>query len=69
MRNEGRAGNEPLGLKQPIDAGLGDVDLLAVGEGHGQLAGTKLGLVESQFEDLVAHVIGNAVPDALGARL
>src|SRR5258705_2695113 len=63
--DESRRGDEAARLQEPIDAGFRDEGALAIGEGNGDLAGGEIGLVECQRDNLLAHVVGDAVPDAL----
>jgi hypothetical protein len=64
-----RRGDEPLGLQDAIDAGFGDEGLLGVGEGDGNLARREFRPIECPLDELVADLLGDAVPDALWPRL
>jgi hypothetical protein len=52
-------------LQEPVDAGFRDEGSFAVGECDGDLARGEIGLVEGKRDDPLAHIIWNAVPDAL----
>ena len=67
--DEGRRGDEPLGLQDAIDAGLGDERLLGIGEGNGHLSRRELRLVQRPLDNLVADLVRDAVPDASRSRL
>src|SRR5205085_8478316 len=55
-------------LEQAVDRGLGDEVALAIGKAHGQLARRQRRLLDRQLDDVLAHVIGDAVPDAVRPR-
>jgi hypothetical protein len=63
--NEGRAGDEALGLQQPINTGFRDEGLLAIGEGDSHFARAQFRLVERVCDDPLADLVGDAVPDPL----
>ena len=58
----GRAGDQIMGLQQPVNRGFGHEVALLVGEAHRQLAGTEIGLLQSHLDDLVLHLGPNTVP-------
>jgi hypothetical protein len=66
--DEGRAGDEVMGRQQAVDRGFGGEVALPVGEAHRQLARRQLGLGQRQVDEAIAHLLGDAVPDALGPR-
>jgi hypothetical protein len=64
----GRAGDKVMGLQQPIDRSLGDKVLSLIGEAHRQLARRQLRKFQRQFDDLVSHIVRDAIPDAIRSR-
>lgn len=67
--DEGRAGDEALGLQQPINTGFRDKGLLAIGERDSHFARAEFRLVERVCDDLLTDLVGDAVPDAFGSSL
>jgi hypothetical protein len=65
--DEGRAGDQVVCLEQPINRCLRHKVLLQVGEARRKLSRRQLRLVESQLEDLLANIIGDAVPHPPGS--
>jgi len=63
--DEGRRRDQALGFQDAIDTGLGYEGFLGICEGDSHLARRKLWLFECPLDDLVAHLVGDAVPDAL----
>ena len=61
--DEGGAGDQIMGLQKPIHRGLRDEVALRVGELHRQFPGAEFRLLQGQVNDLVAHIVGNTVPD------
>jgi hypothetical protein len=57
-----------MGRQQAVDRGFGDEGALPAGEAHRQLARRRLGLGQRQVDEAIAHLLGDAVPDALGPR-
>jgi len=66
--NIGRAGDQVMGLEQPVNRGLGHEVALLVGEAHGQLPGAQLRLFQRQLDDLVVDVGRDAVPHPARGR-
>jgi hypothetical protein len=62
--DKGRRGDEALSFQDAIDAGLGDEGLLGIGKGDGDLAWRELRFLQGPRDDLVADLVGDAVPDA-----
>ena len=62
-------GDEPLGLQDAIDAGLGDEGLLASVKATATSRGESSGSSRASSMILVADLVGDAVPDALRPRL
>ncbi len=58
----GRAGDQIMGLEQPVNRGLGHEVALLVGEAHRQFAGAELAVIQRHFDDLVLHLRFDAVP-------
>jgi hypothetical protein len=57
-----------LGFQQAVRGGFrGEVALL-IREAHRQLSGREFWLIERQLEDLLPHLIRDAVPDPTGPR-
>ena len=63
--DEGWAGDQIMGLEQPIDRGLRDKIAFGVGKPHRQFPRRQRGLVQRQIDDALADIIRNAVPDAI----
>ncbi len=57
----GRAGDQVVGLEQPVNRGFRHEVALLVGEAHGQLPGAQLRQFERQLDDLVVDVRRDAV--------
>ena len=63
-----RAGDQVVGLEQPINIGFCYEVALFVGEPHGQFAQGELGLLQRQLDDLVMNGCRDAVPRPAGRR-
>ena len=66
--DEGRTGDQVVGLEQPIDRRFRDEVAVCIGEARGQLARRQLGNIQRHRDDALAHIIGDAVPDAIRPR-
>jgi hypothetical protein len=66
--DERRRRDQAARLQKPVNAGFRDEGSLAIGERDGDLARGEIGLVESERDDPLAHVIWNAVPDPVRCR-
>src|SRR5204862_2889162 len=66
--DEGWAGNQIVGLEQPIDGRFRDKITFCIGEAGGQLAWRQLRHLQRHGEDALAYSIGDAVPDAIWPR-
>jgi len=64
--HEGRTGDQIMGLEQPVDRRFRDEVAPGVGEGDGQFARRQVRLLKCKFDDLIAHLPRNAVPDPCG---
>jgi hypothetical protein len=58
----GRAGDQVVGLEQPVNRGFRHEVALLVGEVHGQFPGAQLRLFQRQLDDLVVDISRDAVP-------
>src|SRR5262245_10196595 len=63
--DEGRTGDQIMGLEQPINRGLRDKIAFGIGEAHGQFPRRQRRLVQRQVDDALTDIVGNAVPDAV----
>jgi hypothetical protein len=66
--DEGRAGDQVVGLEQPVHRGLGDEVARPLGEAHGQLPRGQFRFGQRQVDQAGPHRIGDAVPDPIGPR-
>ena len=57
-----------MGLEQPIDGRFRDEVAVCISEARGQLARRQLRHIQRHDEDALAHLIGDAVPDAIRFR-
>jgi hypothetical protein len=54
-----------VGLEQAVDRSLGDKIAFGIGEHHCQLTRRQFRPAQGQFDDPLAHLLGDAVPDPL----
>ena len=62
----GLSGNQILRLQKPVNTGLGGKVALGISEPHRKFAWRQLGFFQSQFHDLLAYLVGDAVPHPAG---
>ena len=58
-----RAGDEIMGLQQPIDRSLGDKVFSVAGEAYHRFARRQLWKLQWQMDDLAADIVRDAIPD------
>ena len=60
--DEGRTGDQIVGLEKPVNRAFADKIALGIGEGHSQLARAQFRPVQRQRDQAVSHGIGDLVP-------
>ena len=63
--DEGRAGDQIMGLQRAIHCGFRHKVAFLIRERHGQLARRQLRLFQGEVDNLALHLVRNTVPDVL----
>ena len=67
--DEGRAGDQVVGLEQAVDGRFRDEVALRVGERHCKFAWRQLRLIQGQLYDLAADIVRDTVPHPAGTAI